>query len=486
MLLAPNPIAVKLRKPYNQNKREWLVSACIGIRPNSFYEVSKRLSSKINDFLSTEQISAIARDTQFVQRSSQLSGERFLDLLLFTRFENKKTSLNDLACQLESLFKIQLSKQALDQRFNGFAVLFLKSLLEKFIADQLKELPAIIPVRNFPSIRIKDSTCFQLPEHLVEIYPGSGGSGSKAAIRIQFEYDLVSGRIIDLSLHPFNEQDTVNAQKELDTIKQGELVIRDLGYINLSCLSEIDLKNAFYLNRLKSKIVVYESSNGKLSPIDFDKIRKHMDKKKITRMEKEVFLGKDKKVFTRLIIERMPEDKVKERIRKARKEAKKKGRTISDQYISRAYLNLFITNTDPQVLGSQYCNEIYSIRWQIELIFKIWKSVVQIHQVKMMKRERLECFLYAKLLWITMNWEILMRIYHHLWTSRKVAISFIKAYQTFLIRMEKQRKAFYSDQETLQEYILEMVDTCLKYHVIEKRKDKRFSVDIIGLIINLL
>jgi hypothetical protein len=104
----------------------------------------------------------------------------------------------------------------------------------------------------------------------------------------------------------------------------------------------------------------------------------------------------------------------------------------------------------------------------------------------MMKRERLECFLYAKLLWITMNWEILMRIYHHLWTSRKVAISFIKAYQTFLIRMEKQRKAFYSDQETLQEYILEMVDTCLKYHVIEKRKDKRFSVDIIGLIINLL
>lgn len=408
-------------------------------------------------------------------------------MLLFTRFENDKTSLNDLACQLENLFEIRLSKQALDQRFNGFAVSFLKRLLEKFLEDQLKELPAIISVRNFPSIKIKDSTCFQLPEHLAEIYPGSGGSGSKAAIRIQFEYDLVSGRIIDLSLHPFNEQDTVNAQNELETIKQGgELVIRDLGYVNLSCLSEIDLKDAYYLNRLKSRIVVYELCNGKLFPLDFDKIRKHMDKKNITRMEKEVFLGNDQKVFTRLIIERMPEDKVKERIRKARKEAKKKGRTISDEYISRAYLNLFITNTDPQVLGSQYCNEVYSIRWQIELIFKIWKSVVQIHQVKKMKRERLECFLYAKLF---MDHHELGNTHAHLpslWTSRKVAISFMKAYKTCLIRIEKQREAFCADQQALQEYILRMVDTSSKYHVIERRKDRRFSIDTLGIIQELL
>ncbi len=73
-----------------------------------------------------------------------------------------------------------------------------------------------------------------------------------------------------------------------------------------------------------------------------------------------------------------------------------------------------------------------------------------------------------------------------LWTSRKVAISFMKAYKTCLIRIEKQREAFCADQQALQEYILRMVDTSSKYHVIERRKDRRFSIDTLGIIQELL
>jgi hypothetical protein len=459
-----------------------MLPTCIGIRTNNFTEVSKRLSIKISDFFTSEHIEIIARDTEFVRRASQLSGEKFLDLLMFTRFEGDKTSLNDLACHLESRYGIELSKQGLDKRFNGFAILFLKAFLEKLLQSQFVEAAQIIPVEHFPAIKIKDSTCFQLPGHLAEIYPGSGGAGSKASIRIQFEYDLISGQITDLSLHPFNEQDTANAQQELDKIKEGELVIRDLGYINLTCLEEIGSKNAFYLNRLQPRVTAYEMCNDKLLPIDFNKVRKEMIKENLMCVEKQVYLGEGQKVSTRLIIERMPDARVEERLRKARQEAKKKGRRISDEYVSRSHLNLFITNIEQDILPSKKCNTIYTIRWQIELIFKIWKSVGQIHKVKKMKVERLECTLYAKLLWIAMNWEILMSIYSYLWKTDGAVISLMKAYKTLLNRMENQRNAIYAGEDQLQLFIQKTYSLALKYHVLEKKKNKQSSMDVLSFV----
>ncbi|WP_205623659.1 hypothetical protein [Desulfogranum japonicum] len=47
-------------------------------------------------------------------------------------------------------------------------------------------------------------------------------------MRIQFEYDLLSGQIVDLSLNAFNDQDTTISTRTLDVIGEGNLVIRDL------------------------------------------------------------------------------------------------------------------------------------------------------------------------------------------------------------------------------------------------------------------
>ena len=41
---------------------------------------------------------------------------------------------------------------------------------------------------------------------------------------------------------------------------------------------------------------------------------------------------------------------------------------------------------------------LYKIRWQIELVFKTWKSIVSIHKIKSAKIERLMCEVYGKLI----------------------------------------------------------------------------------------
>ncbi len=43
---------------------------------------------------------------------------------------------------------------------------------------------------------------------------------------------------------------------------------------------------------------------------------------------------------------------------------------------------------------------LYSLRWQIEILFKTWKSFFEIDECKNIKRERLEYHLYGQLLGI--------------------------------------------------------------------------------------
>jgi hypothetical protein len=126
-------------------------------------------------------------------------------------------------------------------------------LIEKFLGDFYINAPGIEFLKSFPEVRIKDSTCFQLPEEMADKYPGSGGASSKAAVRIQFEYDIKTGKVIDLSLHPFNTQDSVNAESSLDDIAPNVLLLRDLGYISTFVLKRNKRSGSFLYLPFKTR-----------------------------------------------------------------------------------------------------------------------------------------------------------------------------------------------------------------------------------------
>jgi hypothetical protein len=49
----------------------------------------------------------------------------------------------------------------------------------------------------------------------------------------------------------------------------------------------------------------------------------------------------------------------------------------------------------------------------VELVFKTWKSFFSINKVKHVKKERLECQLLARLLWILINWQLFKNYNQH-------------------------------------------------------------------------
>lgn len=213
--------------------------------------------------------------------------------------------------------------------------------------------------------------------------------------------------ISTLDLTSGSYQDVSYSQDKAGLIKPGELVIRDLGYVSGAFLRDVINQKAYFLNRLRSKQIVYiKKKDGTLARVDFNKLLKDVDKCKLLNKDLDVYLKVEKGILAmRLIAEKIPDDIYAKRIRKAEKEAKKKGRDLSKKYKLRARLNLFITNVDKEILQAKEIRLLYSIRWQIEPIFKTWKSTFGIAKVKAIKKERLECQLLARLLLIIVGWE---------------------------------------------------------------------------------
>jgi len=428
-------------------------------------------------------IEFLARQSKFVKRKSKFSGEHFATLMVFAEGSLADTSLWELCHELRHNTDTKLKKQSLHERFNENAVAFLKLLLENVLARQINShvFKDLLPKQK--RIKIKDSTSFQLPEHLKDIYPGSGGSTSKACVKIQFEYDLKSGKVIELTIGGYTTTDLTNSYKSKDSIEATDLLIRDLGYISLDFLNIIQKKEAFFLNRIKSNVSLWiKNKEGLFEPLDLAKIEKQMRKGKTATRQFTVHLGQKKSVQCRLILECLPPEVSAEKLRKAKRAAQREGRALGKDTLARIGLNLFVTNMSDEDLPLESVWPLYRLRWQIELVFKVFKSVAKIDKIKKVNRYRLECYLYGKLLWAVLGWDVYWKLTRGITASGK-AISInkmMKSFRRLCWRITNHNKEAMKQQaailvEILEDFIENVFEDCL----LEKRKGKLSLMKII-------
>ena len=304
-----------------------------------------------------------------------------------------------------------MRKQSLDERFTKKTVNFIKSVLMQLISEQFSDLLYCKEfLSDFNHVRIKDSTKFNVPSNLSPIYRGSGGGGdtSDAGLSIQYEFDLKTGKFLDLNVTEAVRNDQQDAKETAENVCENDLVIRDLGYFSASVLQTIAEKGAFFLSRLKSDVSVCEL-NGE--EVDFEKLHKKMTgrKRKISKCEKQVLIGKDK-VPVRLYVGLVPPDVYQARIRRKQQEEKKKGNQMKKRTKFLLQFNLFVTNVDAEKLPADNIMLLYRFRWQVELQFLNWKSVFSIHKLQKMKENRYITMLYIRLILIVVTIQIINRV----------------------------------------------------------------------------
>ncbi len=196
----------------------------------------------------------------------------------------------------------------------------------------------------------------------------------------------------------------------------------------LSTFADIIAKKAFFLTRFLVRTVLHDAITH--APID---LAKYVRRLQSNTFEMNVLMGNEKlsQVACRLIGLRVSEQVANERRRRLKKEAKKKGRTVSDHHLRMCDWTLLITNVPQPWLSLEMVRAFYTVRWQIELLFKQLKSILCIHQSDTGKEDRLRCELYGKLIGAVILHRIHAAENNRLWNTRHRQVSMEKLYKRF-------------------------------------------------------
>jgi hypothetical protein len=404
----------------------------------------------------------------------------FFDSLLYDATSVDTKSYNQIAVEVKSTHGVDISGQGIDQRFNTGAQKYIQELLGEQLSYQVSQSIDTGWTLHFNRVIIKDSTKFDLPASLKEILPGFGGCASKAGVGIQYEFDVKAGEVNDLSIHPANRPDNKDAMQSIDLVKKGDLTIRDLGYFVLDYYKRIEKEEAFFLSRLNTQVLVYHEKEGKVQELDFAQLYQEMKRGNLQRLDMRVYIGEEK-FPVRLLIELMPDEAVATRMNRINKYNKKKGRQTSEAYKERSKFNLFITNISDEMLDGEAIAKIYRMRWQVELIFKTWKSIFGMDNIRQMKYNRLMCLLSARLLLIMINWEMFMieRAYQYKQTGKLLSIH--KCLQTLKDNSAKLRSVLISGCKGLTKWFKWIKEILGSKHWLEKKKNRLGFEEIICL-----
>lgn len=336
---------------------------------NSKSKIQKK--TFIEKKLSELNVEKIARDTGFYKAAPRKTSITNLMMAFFPMALTGKNLFHAWAENLGSLIGGTVSRVALWKRMGKELAACLQAILEQTFHTRLcapyltgKNKESLFS--HFTEIYIQDSTIISLPEALKDHYKGSvSGGRQKSSMRIQATYALLSGTFTKFDMDSFTDNDQGASGHIIKLLKAGDLVIRDLGYFVLNVFRQIASAGAFFLNPYRYGTYIYDARTGR--QIQLRELLKG------STADREVLIGANEKLRVRLVAVKLPDHVAAERRRKARSDRDKRV-NHSQEYMESLGWLVFITNIDSQVWSPKEILQAYRLRWHIEIIFKGWKS----------------------------------------------------------------------------------------------------------------
>lgn len=407
------------------------------------------------------QIGEWAKELGFVKRDSAKFDPAAFLAVFCLKSQVDSPSYNDLAAKIEAIYGISTSKQALWKRVNDPCVLFFQAVLARMIKHKFSEqqIDAVSKTNNYKRILIQDSTIIKIPTKLLEIFSGvSNGHSTVCNIRIQGVYELISGRFIDFSVDAYSKNDLL-AAPELKICKN-DLVLRDRGYCSFREIERHARLGAHCIFRHKMKFIYLNPKSGQ--PIDLMKLLR-----KNCRIDMVVCLNNKERTQVRLLAEPASDHIANQRRRKAKNEIK--GHNPCKEMLELMGYTIFITTIMDIDVDLDQIIKIYSLRWKIEIIFKIWKSHLNFDKVHNVSHNQLWVLLLARFMMILMYTHLLYIPYYQL---------IEKCFSRYLSMM-KFIKYIINNQEKITSLLSGLVnnypnnkllDTIVRYGAYDKRK----------------
>ncbi len=306
---------------------------------------------------------------------------------------------------------VRLDKQTVDCHFTERTATWLLALLQRAVEWMVCAKAVSLPLlRQFSAVLLEDGSTISLPSALKSVWGGGGGSAAspgkdpktQAGLKIPLRWDLLHGQ-----LHgPYVQEGRRHELRSLlhgQVMQAGSLWIADLGYWTLKWLRAISEQGVFFLMRYKAGIVLW-LDNQRLDLLEV------LPQVVGERLELVVDVGASKLVRgVRLLAERVPAAVASQRQERIRQYASAHGKPVNPLVLELANWTLVVTNVPASMLSFAQALALIRARWQIELLFKLWKEHGLLDQWNTSQPWRILCEVYAKLLALVVHhWFLLL------------------------------------------------------------------------------
>lgn len=361
-----------------------------------------------------KKIHRIARSTKLIKRStSKIQGHELLFGLLESSLEPESYSLEGIAdAMCGHNPKACISKQGLSQRINTpECTSFIKSIFKECLAvinDKISsqalsstDFKGRSLLNSYSQVVVIDCTEFPLHYSLKDLYKGSGGPvENAAAMKICAAFDLKSNCLLNAEITDRRCPDQMLGKRILP-LQKNSLIMFDLGFFSIPFLKQIQSENSFFISRLHGGADIYLDAEDQDSLDIGNFLSKKLKKKSF--LDLIVYLGKQK-FPVRLVAVKAEEKCIKKRKKDYIKRCRKNKTTPSEEKLARLDFAIFITNISVNTVSTINIVKLFKLRWQIELIFKNWKSQLNIDYLPGKNPDRIQTLILSRLISISIIW----------------------------------------------------------------------------------
>ncbi len=353
--------------------------------------------SQILQQLLIEDANRIGRESGFIQRQRKLSGASFAQSLIFGYQANPQASLEEL-CQSARVCGVEISSQGLQERLNSpQANRFLHQLLLQgvsYLVRSHSERDDLLA--PFTGVYIQDSSRIELPSCLRTLWQGN--STNQATLKLHAVLDYQNG-LFDLTLASGRAHDCPLQTVDLPA---GSLRLADLGYFKVKVFEQLNRQGVWWVSRLPARAGIWQNDHV-MHVLDW------LNQQESMCIDQAVELTRQR-LPCRLLAMRVPAQVAKERRKRARESAKaRKKSQLKPETLALCDWTILVTNLPPEAFTPDEILSLQRLRWQIELLFKLWKTDLSIDAWRSQQPHQILTEVYAKLLLaLVQHWLLLL------------------------------------------------------------------------------
>jgi hypothetical protein len=337
------------------------------------------MANKFQAVLDEQVLNERGQQLGFVKRQRLITPFRLGLSVIASMATQQVQTIADLHRQFNELWE-------LDTDYNAFYKQLLKSTAPEFFLDSLSDIMSQLTMKvlgfeagaafsEFNRLILQDGSSFALHEALARVFPGRFSAVSPAAVELHCTLDLLQDAPITITLSP--DTDSEHEYCPAPESLRGDLFMADRGYLNLAYLRDIDRHGGCFLVRGKSGLnphvirAFYENGNLMKScqGRDFKAIVSKFPKRQRAELEVE-WLIEGEPFRVRLIVSWNAETKC---------------------------FDYLLTNLPQDTYTIEIICLGYKLRWQVELLFKEWKSYTNLHKFDTEKESISESLIWASL-----------------------------------------------------------------------------------------